>query len=374
MREDRSGRRAAAQGDEILIHMKSTVRATVLVVAASLIASCTTSTPTLQPTATLGASASPPSSVVASPSAVASETAPPETSQAVEVTFAKSVPTKRWGDRPFKVVANASNGASVAYAAKGGCDVHASNGTVTINTVGSCTITATAADADPPVSDSLSFDIQPARPVINFGKSSTRFKRDMRYNLGATTDPRIDLAYAVVHGATGTANDGECAVDGGALVWAHQPTAGQFPSLDAFCMIRVTAAKSSKNYVTPDPVQALVHIDYPAWNVHAPAQTVSFADGATPTVTVFEDTGDALGMDVGSDDGPCGEASTQERVPLGTTRYRLQVPVDNPADHADLVDANGAYTCTMHAHALPPDWQNGAKGKADDTFLLTVTP
>jgi hypothetical protein len=139
-------------------------------------------------------------------------------------------------------------------------------------------------------------------------------------------------------------------------------------------MVRVTAARSSKNYVAPDAVQALIHIDYPVWDVHAQAQTMSFADGDTQAVTVFEDTADALGMEVAATDGPCGSASTAGKVPLGTTKYRLQVQVDDPADHPELVDANGAYTCTMHASALPSAWQHGAKGKAEATFVLTVTP
>jgi hypothetical protein len=357
-----------------VIKVAAGARAIALLLAGVLVASCGSSTSTDQPTGPAGTSSVTVLPSVASPSEFASATPPTETTPALEVAFTKSVPTKRWGDKPFKVVATATNGARIVYTAEGGCDVGASNGTVRINAVGTCAITAEAADSDPPATDSLNFDIEPARPVIDFGKDSTRFKRDMRYALAATTDPRIDLSYEVVHGANGSANDEECAVDGAALVWAHLPNADRFPSLDAFCMVRVTATRSSKNYVTPDPVQALIHIDYPAWNVHAQSQELSFADGDTQAVTVFEDTGDALGMELDSTDGPCGSAATEEKVPLGTTKYILQVQVDNPADHPDIVDANGAYTCTMHASALPPDWQNGAKGKAEATFILTVTP
>jgi hypothetical protein len=299
---------------------------------------------------------------------------PPATAEAIQMTWTRTVTTKQWGDKPFKVLATASNGAHVIYSADGGCDIGKSNGTVTINSAGSCVITAVAANTDPPATASLSFEIEPAHPVINFGKDSTRFQRDMRLALSATTDPEIDLSYAVVHGANGSAHDEECAIVGSSLVWAHVPSLDRFPALDAFCMVKVTAARSSKNYVAPDPVQALIHIDYPVWDVHAQAQTISFADGDTQAVTVFEDTANALGMEVDATDGPCGSASTGGKIPLGTTKYKLQVQVDDPADHPELVDANGAYTCTMHASALPSAWQHGAKGKAEVAFVLTVTP
>ena len=105
--------------------------------------------------------------------------------------------------------------------------------------------------------------------MIKFGKRETRFKRNLNYALKATSSPSIPLKYAVVHGATGTSNDEFCTTKGGALVWTKPPTIDDHPGMDAFCMVRVSAATTSKNYVTPKPVQALVHIDYPAWAVNA---------------------------------------------------------------------------------------------------------
>jgi hypothetical protein len=242
-----------------VIQMRSETRAIVLLLAVVLVASCAPSTPTGSPTGpAVTASGSVLPSLTPSPSEVrsetASETVPPLTAEAIQVTWTRTVTTKQWGDKPFKVLATASNGAHIAYSAEGGCDIGKSNGTVRINNAGSCVITATAATSDPPATASLSFEIAPAHPVIKFGKDSTRFQRDMRLALSATTDPEIDLSYAVVHGAKGSAHDEECAIDGSSLVWAHLPTLDRFPSLDAFCMVKVTAARSSKNYVAPDPV------------------------------------------------------------------------------------------------------------------------
>lgn len=354
---------------------RSSAPGTTLLVIAALVAGACQSTnsasglpsPTGSPLATGSPSLS--ASVIEPTSSPPSETVPPS-----GVSFTKKVSTKRWGDPPFKVLAIASDGGAVSYSANGSCDVGPVNGSVSIKTVGSCTITATEANHTPTATDSMTIAIEPGRPAISFGESRTRFTRDMQYPLNASTDPAIDLAYEVVHGAKGSANDEMCEIKGDALVWDKTPTAERFPQLDAFCMVKVTAKRESKNYVTPSPVQALIHIDYPNWKVHATAQTVSYADGSDPTVTVFEDTGDALGIDLSSESFLCGNASTPVAVSMGTTKYRIAVHVEDPAQYPDEVDANGAYTCTFTATALPPDWQNGSKGKASDTFILTVTP
>jgi hypothetical protein len=277
----------------------------------------------------------------------------------------KKITDKRWGDPAFKASAKGSDGKPVKYAASGGCKVNGSNGTVTIQSVGKCKITASSASLGKSATTSTTFAIGQAKPVIKFGKRSTRFKRNLNYALKATSSPSIPLKYVVVHGATGTSNDEFCTTKGGALVWTKPPTIDDHPGMDAFCMVRVSAATTSKNYVTPKPVQALVHIDYPAWAVHAKAQEVSWADTIIKDgshfarVTVFEDNGAALGMDVGTLSGDCGGGTV---VKATRTTYTIDVFVVNPG------------VCTLHASAEPQDYHQGNKGIGDVDFTLTVTP
>jgi hypothetical protein len=282
----------------------------------------------------------------------------------------KAIPPKRWGDPTFKASARASDGKPVRYAASGGCTVKASTGVVTIKSVGSCRITATATTGSPPASASVTFSIDQAHPVIKFGKRETRFKRSLNYALKATATPSIPLAYKVIHGAAGTSHDEFCTVKAGALVWTKVPTNEDHPSMDAFCMVQVSAATTSKNYVTPKAVQGLVHIDYPAWKVHADNVTISWADttldanGRYAVITVFEDSGDALGMQV---NGSCGSGTTEgTTVALRTRTYRVKVYLDQP-------DGTN-YPCDLNASALPQDYQQGDSGVEQANFKLTVKP
>jgi hypothetical protein len=306
---------------------------------------------------------------------------PPATVGPSGVRFTKTVSAKRWGDPPFTVVATAADGGSVAYSAAGPCKVGKSSGSVTVGDVGTCTLTATEVGSDPRATDTLSFAIKPARPVIHLGKQSTRFKVDLHYAIKASVDPNIDLTYELVAGSGGLTDDW-CAISGRTLGWSHPPTASDFPAVPGDCTVSVRAASTSPNYVAPAPVQAKVHIDYPAWNVHADAQTWSFANGNLATVTVFEDSGDALGIDLQPDGFLCNlPTDGQTIVNAGHTQYTLTVEVQNPADvqaqDPTSVDSSGAYTCTIEADGSPPDWANvpnAIKGTAKTTFTLKVTP
>jgi hypothetical protein len=281
------------------------------------------------------------------------------------------IPTKRWGDPTFKASAKASDGQPVKYAASGGCTINATSGQVTIKSVGTCKITAVAATGSPQASASVTFSIDQAQPVIKFGKRETRFKRSLNYALKATTTPSIPLAYKVIHGAAGTANDAFCTVKNGALVWTKVPTNEDHPSMDAFCMVRVSAATTSQNYVTPKAVQALVHIGYPAWVVKAGNQSISWAadtqvdaNGRYAILSVSEDSGDALGMEI---NGNCGHGSTEgTNVPLRTRTYRVKFYLDDPAAFT--------YPCDLTASALPQDYHQGDSGIEDANFTLTVNP
>jgi len=376
-----------------MVHGGFTRQAAILVIAALVAAACSASiSTTRQPDASAaGEPTSPADSTSTSETSPEDTTAPgdtgapstesagpPQTVGPSGIQFTKTVTAKRWGDPPFTVVATAADGGSVAYSATGQCKVGKSSGAVTVGDVGTCTLTATEVGSDPPATDTLSFAIKPARPVIHFGKQSTRYKSDMRYALKATTSPAIDLRYELVAGS-GDLTDDWCAIRGKALVWSHPATGDSFPDLGgaSSCTVRVRAAGTSPNWVTPDPVQAKVHIDYPAWNVHADSQTWSYAQGSVATVTVLENSGDALGIDLQPDGTLCSLPNdAQTTVNAGHTKYTLTVEVLNPADvDPASVDANGAYTCSIVADGSPPDWKNaGATGTTSTTFTLKVTP
>ena len=181
--------------------------------------------------------------------------------------------------------------------------------------------------------------------------------------------PGIKLGYSVIQGATGTSNDAYCAVTSdGFLVWTKKPTVDDHAAMDAKCMVRVAAAAKSANYVAPKAVEALVHIDYPSWKLNAANQSLSATQDADGlwyvTVTVNEDNGSALGVEV---DGDCGSGTTENtNVKVGTKVFKVRVSVNDPS--------SGAYSCTMHATALPQDYHEGNTGTSDVDFKLTVKP
>jgi hypothetical protein len=344
----------SAHGDVVMIRTRVLGPIAALLASGALFAACGTSSQSGSPSATSGATTGPTPTAVASPS---------DDSSPGAVTI-KAIPTKRWGDPAFAASATAPGGAKVTYAANGGCKVEAKSGKVTIQKVGTCTVTATA---DSGGTASTKFKIEPGRPIIEFGARETRFKSALHFNLKASVDLPIPLAYKVIQDATGTVNDNFCDVtNDGFLVWTVKPTRTDHPAMDAKCMVRVSAAETSKNYSAPEPVRAIVHIMYPSWKVNAANQTrTATQDGEGRwyvTVTVNEDNGSALGMDVSGD---CGSGDTNDQnIKAGTTVYKVRVYVNDPT--------SGTYSCTMHASALPQDYHQGNAGTSDVDFTLTV--
>ena len=170
----------------------------------------------VEPSASLEPSASASAVVTASPTA-----GPTPTRTPITVRFTQSIADHRWGDPPFKVRATATGGKSVRFAADGGCRVDGQTGTVTIQTVGRCAITASVPGAKPPATASQTFRILRASPVITVKNQSTRFARPMQYRVKVSVSPRIPLKYAIEHRDP---EDAWCKVtSAGILTFSHQP-------------------------------------------------------------------------------------------------------------------------------------------------------
>ena len=307
------------------------------------------------PEPTTSEAASPDSS--ASPSEVAS--AGP--ASGVKITF-ENVKSKRWGAKPFKVEAEAANGAKLKYSANGSCTVRSVSGLVEIEEAGDCVITATTAEGEAGMA-STTIRVRPAKPKIQFAGGSVRFQRPFSYSLNAKVSPKIPLTFTLVNAGS----DPDCKVDKGKLTLTQRK-----PSLELDCVVQVSAAKTSPNYETPKPVVAKVHVRYPSWNVDAksPKAIHYEADGDTVRVTVLEDSGDALGIAV-SGDGACTvDEVSPSKAPPGTTKYVVTLRVTKPADNG----TPEGYHCDMSAHALPPDWTCCVGGTKSDEFTVTVLP
>ena len=300
-----------------------------LVILAITTWSCSSSaeSSSVTPSASGAASSSASGSPSASPSSELTPSPTPEPDQA-SVKFKKKVSTKAWGDPAFKVAATASDGRDVTYAADGGCRVNKTSGRVTIRSVGDCKITAKAV-GDPPASASLTFAIEKAQPIIRFGDATTEFARPFGYRLKAGVTPEIDLRFEVLQGHPRGQNDEWCGTKGGVLVLTRNPTADDFPKIPTDCVVRISAASTSKNYKPPTPKVARIRIDYPAFAVNAPETTpVSYQSDEDHiiTITVRERSGDAFGIFATNIDGPCNVLSTEpETAPAGTTRYKVRV-------------------------------------------------
>jgi hypothetical protein len=301
-------------------------------------------------------------SVVASPSEAGNppssqgETALPTAQPHIAVRFLASVPTKHWGDPPFKVQAQSSNKARLAYAAAGQCSVGRSDGRVAIKAVGRCNITASTTSG-PAAKVSLNFAIQRAHPTIQFKSRAVRFTRPFAYKLAATAKPAIPLTYK---GIKESIYD-ECVVANGRLTFKNAE-----PDLPADCVIEVSALRTSDQYFAPATVRATIHVDTPDWNVDAISPDTVHFDAAKPTVTVTvrETSGDAFGIEV-EDSGECTVKSISPPPPSppGTTTYLVVVSLTSPPA--------GGYTCQMHASGSPPDYLG--IGGSDD-FTVTVVP
>ena len=282
-------------------------------------------------------------------------------SSGVPITF-EAVKAKRWGAKPFKVKAVASNGAKVKYTANGSCTVRSVSGLVEIQRAGDCVITARTSEGDPGTA-SKTIQVRPAKPKLQFAGKSVRFERPFSYTLNAKVSPKIPLAYTLVEAGSGP----DCKVSKGKLTLTQRK-----PSLEADCKVQVAAAKTSPNYETPKPLVATIHIKYPSWDVEAISPDVVdySADGAELRVTVREHSGDALGIDVGGD-GPCTVLGVSpDQAPPGTTKYAVTLSVPDP----QVTGEPEGYECNMRASALPPDWSCCVGGTKSDTFTVTVRP
>jgi hypothetical protein len=331
-------------------------------VVVALVAACQAGAPTE------GATEGPTATTIAPTSPPVTTGATETQASVVTVAFTQAIPPKRWGDPPFQAQAAASDDGPVTYSAEGGCSVDASSGEVTIASVGECTITATSKVAAAAATES--FVIEPARPVISFGDRETRFARPFSYELGATVDPEIPLTYRVVEGhPQASENDEDCMVEDGTLVFSDEPISFENrPGIPLFCMIEVSAAGESPNFVTPEPVLGLVRIGFANWDVRVPPiDPVDWSDsGGTVTIPVNENSGDAFGIDVFqlAGIGTCEHVSTTpDPAPDATTRYEVTLSVSEPP-------AEG-YTCDLVAEATPSDYQGG---DPRDEFSLTVVP
>ena len=294
-------------------------------------------------------------------------TSPNEASEApasgVAITFDK-VKSKRWGDKPFEVKAEASTGATVKYTAKGACTVTPRGGRVELKKAGDCVITATTTEGEPGEA-SKTIRVAPAKPKIQFAGKNIRFERPMAYALTAKVSPKIPLAFALVK----SGSDPECKVSNGKLTLTQRK-----PDLPRNCKVQVSAATTSPNYSTPKPVVAKIHIDYPSWDVDAssPGEVdYSKVDGKV-RVTVREHSGDTLGMNVFVNNGPCEtwDISPERPSPPGTTTYFVTLTLPKPGENG----TPAKYSCTMKVVALPDDWASSVGGTTEDQFTVTVVP
>jgi hypothetical protein len=275
----------------------------------------------------------------------------------VRVAFTKAISPKRWPVKPFTVAAVASNGAQVKYAAKGPCTVTPKGGRVEVDRVGQCVITARTASAEP-ASASMTIQINPGKPKIQFADKSVRWDRQFSYTLKAKVSPSIPLKYSLVDAGSGP----DCRVSSGRLTLT-----GFQPALPTDCRVKVAAAKTSPNYVAPKAVVATIHVDFPSWDVDAISpDVVDYSEhGSLVEVTVREHSGNALGMWADGDDQCNAIEFSPNPPPLGTTTYIVVLDVIEPGPDG--------YVCEMTARALPPDYF-ASGGTASDAFRVTVVP
>ena len=274
--------------------------------------------------------------------------------------FTKAISPKRWPVKPFTVTAKASNAAPIKYTANGPCTVTPRRGRVEVDRIGSCVITARTTSGQPAAA-TMTIQIRPAKPKVQFASKSVRYTRPFSVTLKAKVSPTIPLKYSLVDAGSGP----DCKVSNGKLTLT-----GFQPTLTTDCKVKVAAAKTSPNYQTPKPVVATIHVDFPAWDVEVISPDVVHVsvDGYQVPITVREHSGDALGITIEQTggDGFCEEVSSTPQVPdPGTTTYVVVVEVIDPGPEG--------YVCEMTARGLPPDYFDPG-GTPSDSFTLTVRP
>ncbi len=320
---------------------------------------CSSGTPSASPSAFASASATPSGSATASESPSA-----PPSGGAVSVSFLTPIPEATWG-ATFIVKAEATDGSDITYSAEGSCSIDPTTGKAKADALGSCTIIADAPETNPLATASQVFDVTKAHPVIKFSDATTRFARPFKYPLKVTSVPKIPLTIVVDHGAAGGNNDEFCKVDGnGALVFDPTPTATNFPQIPATCVVKVSGT-ASENYDAPKSVSRKIKIGLAAFDVNA-QEVINVdlsSDGDVVDFRVRENSGDAFGIFVSSEDFEC-EAlpTTPDPGPAGTKLYM---------GHVKLQATGVPYDCRMTAQAAPPDYQGG---KFKDDFTIHVVP
>ena len=198
------------------------------------------------------------------------------------------------------------------------------------------------------------------RPVLTFNDRTVRFERPFVVRLQATASPPVPVVFRALVGDEQGINDAQCRVEGDRLL------IGDPPSLSAACVVEASIPPAPGR-VPPPPVQSVVTIGFPQFNVSVPpVPPVEWhRSGGEIEVVIHEDSGDAYGMWVSTTDGECtaGEPSPRYRAPAGTTAYRVIIALPDPRDTS--------YTCAFMAWAVPQDI---AGGVASREFTVRVTP
>jgi hypothetical protein len=288
----------------------------------------------------------------------------PPSGGAVSVSFVTPVPEATWG-ATFVVKAEATDGSDITYSAEGSCSIDTTTGKAKADALGSCTIIADAPETSPLASASQVFEVTKAHPVIKFSDASTRFARPFKFPLKVRSTPTIPLTIVVDHGAAGGNNDEFCAIDAnGALVFKPVPTADDFPQIPATCVVKVTGT-ATENYDAPESVSRKIRIGLAAFDVNA-QEVINVdlsSDGDVVDFRVRENSGDAFGIFVSSEDFECDVLpTTPDPGPAGTKLYM---------GHVKLQATGVPYDCRMTAQAAPPDYQGG---KFKDDFVIHVVP
>ncbi len=260
-----------------------------------------------------------------------------------------SVPAKRWGDKPFKVVATASNSAKVAYSASGPCAIGGSNGIVTIKGVGTCQLTAQTASG-PAAKDTASLVIRKGLPKITFKGKAVAYSRPFSVSLKASASLPITIKFRKASNAL----DQTCRVQGTKLTLNGIPELGGLPPLEQSCTVEAYSPSSS-NYETPAPVKATFAIAVPNVNIvfAKPSYTLDYSKGQSQSIDFTESSHGVGGVAV--DDVSCSDnysigatVTPGPTVSDNRTLYHLNLSLDNPG--------GGSYDCTVRVVATPPDY------------------
>jgi hypothetical protein len=276
-----------------------------------------------------------------------------------------AVPTKRWGDKPFKVTATASNGARLTYSSSGpACAIDASSGVVTIKAVGTCQLTARTA-AGPAARDTASLTIRKGQPKITFKGKSVTYQRPFSIALKASSSLPITIKFR----KASNAEDKSCRVQGTTLTLGGDPALDGLPQLRQSCTVQAYAEDSSL-YETPKPVSATFGIEVPNVNIRfaGDPDPYSYGADASPQLDFTESSHGVGGVVV--DDVSCDQDSLEATVTPGPT-----VSPGRTVYHLNLVlqpPTSTTYRCTVTVKATPPDYQRNQQNFQAQTTITVV--